>query len=220
MQRLTWSNLLIMAAVVGLVGCATYPPPIILPDKATNFKYQYSVDIPQGWDVYEKFPKDIEKTIPQSFKKMVTLVMINKSSGGIITIANDKRRHSFQDLLDTPERKIREILPMMKEKIETDTKVSRFESQVNVESLSTTHRNYIANARSYKPEALYEIEVDMEYSLNDVTAGLDWFICPCHKTNFCQTAVILFSVSEKFESNRPAFESVVESLTMHDMPDN
>jgi hypothetical protein len=207
-----------VALIVGVVGCASYPPPIILPNKATNFKYQYSVDIPQGWDVYEKFPKDIGRTIPQSFKKIVTLVMINKVSGGIIAVANDKRRKNFQDLLNTPGRKIREILPMMKETLEKDNKVSRWDSQVSIESLSATHRNYNANASSFKSEAVYEIEVDMVYSIQDVTAGMDWFIYPCHRTNFCQTMVILICEKDKFETNRPAFESVVESLTMHDVP--
>ena len=210
----------VVALIIGLFGCATYPPPIILPDKATNFKYQYSVDIPEGWDVYEKFPKDIDQTLPQSFKKMVTLVMINKDSGGIIAVANDKQRNNFQNLLDAPDEKFREIPQTMKETIEKDTEVSRYVSQVNIENLATTHRNYRTNARSFKSEALYEIEFDMVYSLDDVTAGLDWFIYPCHKTNFCQTMVMLYSQKDKFENNEPAFDSVVESLTMHDVLDN
>ena len=210
----------VVALIIGLFGCATYPPPIILPDKATNFKYQYSVDIPEGWDVYEKFPKDIDQTLPQSFKKMVTLVMINKDSGGIIAVANDKQRNNFQNLLDAPDEKFREIPQKMKETIGKDTEVSRYVSQVNIENLATTHRNYRTNARSFKSEALYEIEFDMVYSLDDVTAGLDWFIYPCHKTNFCQTMVMLYSQKDKFENNEPAFDSVVESLTMHDVLDN
>lgn len=79
-----------VAFILGLVGCATSPPPIILPDKATNFKYQYSVDIPQGWVPSEKFPKGIDSNIPQSSKKMATLVMVNKDSKGVIVIANEK----------------------------------------------------------------------------------------------------------------------------------
>ncbi len=218
MQKLIWCQLLAILTLAALFGCATYPPPEILPDKATNFKYQYSVDIPKGWDVNERLPKDLEKSFPQSFKKLVTLVMLNKSSRGVIAIANDKRSKDFQKVLNTPEDKIYEVPQMIEEKGKKRDQFSRFSSQVYIESLAATYRNYRANSSSFKSEALYEMEVGLESSLFEGTACFDWFIYPCHRTKFCQTVVILMCGKDKFESNHQAFESVVKSLTMHDVP--
>ena len=83
--------------LITFIGCATYPPPIILPDKVTNFKYQYSVDIPEGWDVYGEMPKDFKSLIPSSSIKYLSLIMVNKSTKGAIIFGNDKHYRSFSE---------------------------------------------------------------------------------------------------------------------------
>lgn len=217
MGRQVLKRAVAVALILGLFGCASYPPPIILPDKATNFTYQYSVDIPGGWDAYEKFPKDIDFYMPQSFKKLVTLVLVNKDSKGIIVIANEKTGNSFQEVLDTPDSKWHEIPPMMEKEIRKNSDVSRYDSKVKIENLAVTHRNYMANNRSFKSKELFQIEVDLDLTMDDSTIGFDWFVYPCHRRNFCQTIVMLASEKDKIENNRPAFDSVVQSLTMHDI---
>ncbi len=176
--------------IIYLSGCATYPPPEILSDKANNFKYQYSVDIPQGWNVSENFPQDIEYAFPQSFRKMVTLVMTNEDSKGLIALANHKRDGRLQDLLDAPEEEFHELAPMLVQETRKTAEAPRWDNEVKVKNLSTTYLNY--------------------------KVRFDWFFYPCHKAEFCETVAILMCEKDKFETNCPAFESVVESLTMHD----
>lgn len=64
MGKQIFKCVVVIVLIIGVVGCASYPPPIILPNKATNFEYQYSVDIPQGWDASEKIPNGLEHSMP------------------------------------------------------------------------------------------------------------------------------------------------------------
>jgi hypothetical protein len=217
MGRQVFRCAVFFAFMLGFVGCATYPPPVILPDKATNFQYQYSVDIPKGWDAYEKFPKDLDIFIPQSFKKLVSLVMVNKTTKGIIVLANDKKGNRFKDALYVSEYKWKEIQQKLEKDLRESADVSRYESQVFIKNVEATYQSYQKNQESFKSKPLYRMETDLSYTVNDSTIGFDWFIYPCHGDNFCQTIVMLACEMEKFEMNRPVFNSVVESLTMHDV---
>lgn len=206
--------------LLGLVGCATYPPSIILPDKATNFKYQYSVNVPKGWDVYEKMPKDIQNQLPSSAKNYLTLAMVNKDSKGIIVLLNRKDSANFDQVLDRPNSEWQEIASMMKTNMEKEADVSEYKNVIKIENLAVTYDNYKSNPRTFKSKAWLEIEADLSFTMVDNTVGYDWFIYPCHKRNFCQTMVLTLSEKEKYETNRPALNQVLESLTMHDIDNN
>ena len=203
---------------LGLIGCATYPPPEILPDKATNFKYQYSVAVPKGWVASEKLPKEYEDSVPHISKKKVSLVMVKRESKGVIIFVNDKRGQSYQKLMDYPVHKIKKIPQQIKEEFEVKFELSRFDSNVNFISLYKTDLNYKANPSSYQAEPLFQIEADMKTVLDELTLGSDWFAYPCHKNKTCLTTVFLIADLNYFDKNRPALDSVVESLTMHDVP--
>lgn len=72
----------------------------------------------------------------------------------------------------------------------------------------------MANPGSYKSEPIFEIETDVRMTMKDVTFGIDWFTYPCHM------GVMLVTEKDKFHNNRPAFDTIVESLAMHEIPEN
>ncbi len=218
MEKRTFKCAVVVALIIIVFGCATYPPPIILPDKATNFKYQYSVDIPSGWETYEKFPPDMAGSFPYSFKKMVTLVMIHKPSKGVIAIANEKESPNFKEVLGLPDSKWHQIEQDMKKTLSGDGNLSRYNSKIKIENLAATYANWRKNRSSFKSKAVYEIETDLKYSMGDSKVDFFMYLYPCHNKNFCMTAVMLGSEIERYDQNRPVFEVVAESLTMHDLP--
>jgi len=218
MGKQTSKCAVIFVLIIGVFGCATYPPPIILPDKATNFKYQYSVDIPSGWEVYEKFPPDMADSFPYSFKRMVTLVMIHKPSKGIIAIANEKKRSDFKEVLGLPDSKWHQIEQDMKKSMSKDGNLFRYNSKIKIDNLAATYANWRENRSSFKSKAIYEIETDLKYSMHDSKVDFCMYLYPCHNKSFCMTAVLLGSEIERYDQNRPVFEAVAESLTMHDLP--
>ena len=201
-----------------IIGCATYPPPIILPDKVTNFKYQYSVDVPEGWKVYGEVPNDFKDQMPSSAIKYVSLVMANKSTKSAIILANEKLSRSFQSIIDTPNKKFQEISDSMKTELEKHGNVTNYKCQLNTNNLSYTYYNYRQNNAAFKPEAWLETEADISFTITDITIAYAWFLYPCHKSNSCQSLVILISGIDNIEINRPAFSEVLKSIEMHDVP--
>ena len=130
---------ILFALLLGLAGCATYPPSIILPEKATNFKYQYSVDVPKGWNVYEKMPEDIQNQLPSSAKNYLTLAMVNEDSKGIIGVLNRKDSANFDQDMDRPNSEWQEIASMMKTNMEKDANVSEYKNVLKIENLAVTY---------------------------------------------------------------------------------
>ena len=217
------SQQLIKCAILSIllftfIACATYPPPIVLPDKATNFKYQYSVDIPQGWKVFKEVPKDLKNQIPSSSTKYVSLIMANKSTKGVIIVANDKKFRNFQTVIDTPESKWKEISNSMKTELEKYGNIKKYKCQMNTNNLSYTYYNYRKNSAAFKSEAWLETEADVSYTLGDSMIAYAWFLYPCHKTNTCLNIVMIVSDTDNKEINQSAFSEVLKSLEMHDVP--
>jgi len=200
------------------IGCATYPPPIILPDKVTNFKYQYSVHIPEGWAAYDEVPKDLKNQIPSSSIKYLSLIMVNKSTKGAIIFGNDKHFTSFQSVIDTPNNKFRKLSDSMKTKLEQYGDITNYKCQLNTNNLSYTYYNYRQNNAAFKSEAWLETEAVMSFTLGDSMIAYAWFLYPCHKSNTCQNLVMLISDTGTNEINRSAFDGVLKSLEMHDIP--
>ena len=206
----------VMVLLGFFVGCATYPPPIVRPDGATNFKYQYTVDVPEGWDVYEDMPQDFANQLPSSAGRYVSLVMVNKQSKGVITLINQHKYVRFENAMASLESKWREIPDMMKAEMSKNADVSRFESHHHPKNLEETNHHHQSNKLAFKSKPWLEIEADVGFTMGDSTIGYTWFVYPCHASNTCQTLVLCISEIETYDANRPAFKEVIESLTMHD----
>ena len=101
--------------------------------------------------------------------------------------------------------------------IKSNADVTRYDYHVTSQNVAATSRNYKATPSAFKSKALFGFEVDMVTTMEDTSLGLEWFIYPCHGGILCQTFVMLGSPQTTFENSRPAFEAVIESLTMHDV---
>ena len=206
--------------LVTFVGCATYPPPIILPDKATNFEYQYTVNVPQGWKVYKEVPKDFKSQMPMSAIKRVSLIMANKSTNGVILIINEKSYGNYQKVLDTPESKWREISDTMRTELEKYGTVSNYECHMDTHNFTQTYNNYKRDNTAFKPKSWLDTEADISATMQDWTLAYTWSSYPCHKRNTCQNLVMLISNMDNKDVNQSALTEVAESLEMHDVPTN
>lgn len=211
---------MVVALLIGFTGCATYPPPIIHSDKATNFKYQYSVKIPQGWNAYTELPKDLKGQISSEGRKMVSLALVNKKAKGMILLMNNKEYTSFDKVLEKPNSHWQKAANDLKASMESGAEIGSYQSDIKVENLAATYDNYKSNPQSFKSKAWLEVEADVTFTMGDSTIGYDWFIHPCHKTNSCYTIVVSLSETDKYEANRPALKEVLQSLMMHDIDNN
>jgi len=201
----------------GLFGCATYPPPVIQNGTCFNSEYQYTADIPQGWQAYDKFPKDMENAIPYNFRKMTNLVMVNKAKRSIIVVGSEKRHQRFAKGLEVPESKWQEITQNLEKSIKSNAEVTRYDGHLNSQNVAATSRNHAASPAAFKPKALLGFQADVAATMDDTTVGLEWFIYPCHGGILCQTFVMLGAPQKTFENSLPEFEAVIDSLTMHDV---
>ena len=220
MKKQLFDSFMVVVFLMGFTGCATYPPPIIHSDKATNFKYQYSVNIPQGWEAYTKLPKDLKSQLSPQARKMVSLALVNKESKGLIFVMNEKEYASFDNVLERPGSDWQEAADNLKSTMEGEAEISSYQSDIKVDNLAGTHANYKANPQSFKSKPWLEVEADATYTMGDTTIAYDWFIHPCHKTSSCYTIVVSMSDTERYDANRPAINEVLESLTMHDADTN
>ncbi len=219
MRQMLFKSAVVVAFLVGFTGCATYPPPIIQSNKATNFKYQYSVSIPHGWNAYTELPKDLKGQMPSEGRKMVSLALVNKKSKGMILFMNNKEYASFDRILERSDSHWQEAANNLRTSMENGAEIGRYESDIKVQNLAATYDNYKSNPQSFKSKPWLEVEADVSFTMGDSTIGYDWFIHPCHKTNSCYTIVLSLSETDKYEANRPALNEVLESLTMHDIAD-
>lgn len=208
---------ILIILLLSFIGCVSYPPPVILPDKATNFEYQYSVDIPQGWKVYGEVPKDLKSQMPTSATKYVSLIMANKSTKGVVIIANEKKHRNFQSVIDTPNKKFEKISDSMKKELEKYGSIINYNCQINTNNLSYTYYNYRKNKAAFKPEAWLETEADISFTLANSMIAYAWYFYPCHKTNTCLNIVMLVSDTDYKEINKSAFNEVLDSIEMHDV---
>ncbi|MCB2171002.1 MAG: hypothetical protein KQI78_25370 [Deltaproteobacteria bacterium] len=220
MNKQHFKFMVVVALLIGLTGCATYPPPIIHSDKATNFKYQYSVNIPRGWDAYTKLPKDIKSQMSSQARKMVSLALVNKEPKGMILFMNDKEYTSFDKALERSNSYWQEAANNLKSTMESEAEIVRYQSDIKVENLAATYDRYKTSPKSFKSKPWLEVEADAIFTMGDTTIRYDWFLHPCHKTNSCYTIVVSMSEKDKYEATRKALNEVLESLTMHDLDNN
>jgi hypothetical protein len=205
------------ALFLGLFGCATYPAPVIKNGTCANFEYQYTADIPQGWQAYDKFPKDMEIAMPYDFRKMVNLVMVNKAERSLIVLGSEKRRQDFAKFINVPESKWQEITKNLEKSIKSNAEVTRYDAHLNSQNVAATSRNHEASPAAFKPKALFGFQVDMATTMEDTTVGLEWFIYPCHGGILCQTFVMIGGPQKTIKNSLPEFEAVIDSLTMQDV---
>lgn len=220
MRKPAWYHRIAIVTVIGLIGCATviYPPPSLQKNKYTNFEYQYTVDIPEGWKAQEKVPKDLANLMGgegSEESKAFKLVLVNKFAGGMIAAINMRHNNSFKNYLKAPPEFFKKQVLNMKANMERTSKVIRFDYSIHQESIAGMLSSIEAGHGSYKPKELLNIEVDEEYLLADQRSGVKFFMYPCQENKTCITALFLSSELDKYEGNLPAYDEIISSLTVN-----
>lgn len=203
--------------LIGFTGCATYPPPTIVGDKATNFKYQCSVDVPPGWDAYTKLPKDLKSQMSQIGTDKLSLALVNKKSQGMILFINEKNFSNFDKVLERPDSDWKEIGDKFLKEMENEAEIESIKSDMKIENLHANYNNYKSRPESFKSQSWLEVEADLSFTMVNSTVVYAWFVYPCHKRHFCQNMVVSISETDKYATIRPALDEVLESLMMHDV---
>lgn len=209
--------ILAITILMGMTGCASPPPP--LPesedDQYINDAYQYSVAIPPGWTAHETVPEGMAELMGADVTDATNLILVNPSGGGLIGILNLADENDFDTYLQAPlstwERMPRELERRMGEKGE----VIRFDYELHPDYLARTRGNQKASPLTFKPEALLSAEFDMRYSSGDSKSRIEWYLYPCQGQNTCQTILMLSCNQDQYEANRPAFDAIVSSLSVH-----
>ena len=208
---------LVITILMGITGCISSPPPPPAPedDQYINDVYQYSVTIPPAWIAHETAPEDLAVLMGADVTDATNLILVNPSGGGLIGILNLSDENDFDTYLQAPlstwERMPRELERRMGEKGE----VIRFDYELHPDYLARTRGNQTASPLNFKPEALLTAEFDMRYSSGDGKSRIKWYLYPCQGQNTCQTILMLSCNQDQYEANRPAFDAIVSSLSVH-----
>ena len=211
------SGMLVVTMLIGIIGCASpsHPPPGLQDGRYTNDVYQYSVTIPPGWIAHEQAPIDIARLMGEEMTDVTSLVMVNQSGGGVIAVLNLLDEGDFNAYVNTPEGAWEQLLLTLEEQMGTKGEVIGFDHELYPGSLAQTLRNSDASPLAFKPQALLTAEFDMRYTDGDSKSRIRWDLYPCQGNKTCQAIFLLSCNRDQYEANRPAFDAVVSSLTIH-----
>jgi hypothetical protein len=211
------SGLLAVTMLIGIIGCASPPsaPPGLQDGQYTNGVYQYSVAIPPGWTAHEQAPINIARLMGEELTDVTSLVLVNRSGGGVIAVLNLSDEGHFNTYVNTPEGAWEQLLPALEEQMGTKGEVIESYHELYPDSLARTLRNRDAGPLAFKPQALLTAEFDMRYTDGDSKSRIRWYLYPCRGNETCQAIFLLACNQDRYEANRPAFDVVVSSLTIH-----
>lgn len=208
-----------LVTVSGLYGCQSTPSPIIVGDTYTNIEYEYSLRIPRGWEPRQELPAEFNYFNKLANPEMCSLMLYNEKSGGLIAIMNNVNRIDYDQYFDISYAKWDEIISGLKSSLEEELPVVGFKHSVKMENLYTTQQNYFANQFAYKPDKVYAVETRFEIKDRTIHFNFDAFLFPCRNTKSCEAIIILTCDDKDFLENKPAFEALLSSLSMHDYYD-
>lgn len=133
-------KLILLAAVVGFAisGCATsIPPPKITDTTYENYKYEFGMDIPDGWDAINlKDAKDF-LSIGEASVEKIEAIFVNHSTNSLVFVGS--YTHSLNPGA---------LLFVVKSKMEKLFKDDLENTQKNID----TYLNEVGRVASYKQE--------------------------------------------------------------------
>lgn len=192
------------------------PSPLIVGKTYTNFEYEFSLDLPDGWVVADDPSDALERRAPWVNDDMASLVLINVESQSVIAVLNQRNRLSYIRYMDLDiiywERRIDD----MRDRLDTRVDVLGYDYQVYKDNLLTTQQNYFMSQRDYQPAKAFGVEGRIVEDHVPKRLVFDWFLFPCQKDRSCQTIVMLSCREDRLEAEKTAFEHVVATLRAHD----
>lgn len=197
----TIKYLIIVIFLITIAACATYPPPTIKDRTYINSKYEFSIDLPEGWKQTEKVPEWIKKTIPPQQINRVKIMVFNQESTGFITI------NAFKTAIDgrnVPDKKIERLL---------------------IKNLDNTKKKLWKKPETkdytYKIHSTSFFNIPMLMCSEDLVVGDEFtelksksmsYMYACHNDNSCGVNIVLVSDAKTFDKNYAVFDNLLKSL--------
>ena len=179
-----------------LVGCATLPPPRIENGKYINPKFEFAIDIPEGWKQVDKPPLWFKSALSQAQKAKLCIMFFNNKTNGMIAIYRDKTMVPYQMFYGFSGKmceKYRKYLEREKKKCLKDPYVKRY---------------------SYKVDRFdqWSVEIDYENEIQKLKAISNGFMYKCQKDDTCSVIVELVSDVKTFDENESVYLKMIDSL--------
>ncbi|MGD9330224.1 MAG: hypothetical protein PVJ53_02875 [Desulfobacterales bacterium] len=207
---------LVLAVVVGLGGCSTMPSPLIVGNTYTNFQYEFSLDLPSGWRPAENPEVALESYAHWVDDDIASLVLTNEDSQGLIAVLNRKHNVDYPRYIDLDVRYWEYRIKAMQTKLAAEVEVLSYDYHIYKDNLVTTQQNFFISQRVFKPEKVFGVDARIVDKAEKKQMTFEWFLFPCQKDRSCHTIVMLSCHEDRYEENRPAFESIVATLRAHD----
>lgn len=208
--------LIVLAALLTPGGCSTIPSPLIVGNTYTNFEYEFSLDLPNGWAPADDPSDALERRAPWVDEDMASLVLINDESQSVIAVLNQRNRLPFPRYIDLDIRYWEQRIDGMRHELDAQVDVQRYDYQIYKDSLLTTQQNYFLSQRAYQPAKVFGVDGRIVEDHIQKRLVFEWFLFPCQKDRSCQTIVMMSCREDRLEADKPAFDHVVATLRAHD----
>ncbi len=200
----------------GVSGCKSTPSPIIVGNTYTNIEYEYSLNIPRGWEPVEDLPDQMRYFRMLADADRCSLLLYNQESGGLIAIMNNNNRIAYEKYFDISLEQWDKIIMKLKDSFGEDLQDLVFSHAVHTENFYTTQQNYFVNQYAYKPEKIYRVETSFALDGQRAHLKFDSFLFPCRNTQSCETIIILTCLDDDLAQNQADYQDVLFSLRSHD----
>ena len=195
------------------------PSPLIVGTTYTNFEYEFSLDLPAGW-VPADDPQDVlERYAGWVDADMASLVLTRHDSPALIAVMNQKLKLALPRYINLDVPYWQERIEEMRNDLDAEVDVKRFDYHVYKDNLVTTQQNYFLSQRAFKPEMVFGVDALIVENQVPQRLIFEWFLVPCQKEHACQTIVMMMCREDRFEENKPAFDEIVGTLRAHDYYD-
>ena len=217
MRLLPW--LVFLATLWGQAGCSMIPSPLVVGTTYTNFEYEFSLDLPAGW-VPADDPEDVlERKAGWVDADMASLVLTRPDSQALIAVMNQKLKLALPRYINLDAPYWQERIEEMRNELDAEVDVKRFDYHVYKDNLVTTQQNYFLSQRAFKPEMVFGVDALIVENQVPQRLIFEWFLVPCQKEHACQTIVMMVCREDRFEEDKQAFDEIVATLRAHDYYD-
>lgn len=205
-----------LAVLFGLGGCSTIPSPLIVGDTYTNFAYEFSLDLPNGWAPADDPSDALERCAPWVDEDMASLVLIHRESQSVIAVLNQKNPLPFPRYIELDVHYWEHRIGEMRDKLGAQVGVERYDYQIYTDNLVATQQRYFLSQRAYKPAKVFGVDARIVEGQVRKRMTFEWYLFPCQKDHSCQTIVMMSCREDRFEVHKPAFDHIVATLYAHD----
>ena len=177
-------------------ACSTTPPPRVENGRYINPKYEFAIDVPEGWVAKDEYPKSFKKYVPYENRRYTNILFFNNKTNGMIVIQSTKTFISYD---------IYSMFP-----------------DAAMEGLVETCEKRKKEVMSHKYSDCFEYEIfSIDYWVERINfkAGIQHnkmlntcYFYGCHEDDTCLVIVTLMSDVKTFNENLVTYNQILHSL--------